>query len=770
MTAHPTTNRRDHADKAEEHLMKRIVGYADEISVEPGQTIRFMVSCYGVPDYTASVVRLIHGDVNPAGPGFRSEPVSQLAPVQCQGREQVVQCGSYAWIAAPDDLQLPDSVTVQAFVWPTLPGAGEQVILRQADGTSGVELFVTDQGHAAVRMGETTLDSGVPLLAKEWYLLTAACDAETGTLTLVQHPCSAKLTSEYGAQVEGSASVAAAPAGTPIVIGAEVSDDGPPRTVRRAFNGKIDRPRIAAGALSFADSVELGAPVPSRLESGTVIAAWDFSQYTDTQRVTDLSPNDLHGTLVNLPARAMKGANWTGQTMNWQDDPSQYGAIHFHDDDVYDAQWEVDFEFTIPAGLRSGVYAARLEGEESEDYIPFVVRPAARGPRADVALVLPTSSYLAYANEHMPTDAPLAQLLTDQVVALQPEDLFLAEHREFGGSTYDTHTDGSGICYSSRLRPVLNMRPKYADWLGGSGSALWQFNADLHITDWLEHSEIGYDVITDEDLQRDGYAAVGPYRVLLTGTHPEYTSTRMRATYETFTAQGGRLVYLGGNGFYWRISYSDHAPGAIEVRKAEGGIRAWAAEPGEYYNAFDGAYSGLWRRSARPPQDLVGVGFSAQGFDVSSYYRREPGSEDPRAAFIFEGISDEIIGDFGLIGGGAAGLELDRADRELGTPDHALVLASSEQHTDIYLVVLEEILINAPGLHGQMSPLVRADLVFFETAGGGAVFSTGSIAFCGSLSHNGYDNNVSRMIGNVVRRFADPEPFVMPGPDASGTA
>ena len=279
-----------------------------------------------------------------------------------------------------------------------------------------------------------------------------------------------------------------------------------------------------------------------------------------------------------------------------------------------------------------------------------------------------------------------------------------------------------------------------------------------------------FDVITDEDLQRDGYAAVAPYRVLLTGTHPEYTSTRMRATYETFTAQGGRLVYLGGNGFYWRISYSDHAPGAIEVRKAEGGIRAWAAEPGEYYNAFDGAYSGLWRRSARPPQDLVGVGFSAQGFDVSSYYRREPGSEDPRAAFIFEGISDEIIGDFGLIGGGAAGLELDRADRELGTPDHALVLASSEQHTDIYLVVLEEILINAPGLHGQMSPLVRADLVFFETAGGGAVFSTGSIAFCGSLSHNGYDNNVSRMIGNVVRRFADPEPFVMPGPDASGTA
>jgi N,N-dimethylformamidase len=43
---------------------------------------------------------------------------------------------------------------------------------------------------------------------------------------------------------------------------------------------------------------------------------------------------------------------------------------------------------------------------------------------------------------------------------------------------------------------------------------------------------------------------------------------------------------------------------------------------------------------------------------------------------------------------------------------------------------------------------------------GGAVFSTGSIAWIGSLSHNGYDNNVSRITENVLRRFSDPQPFV----------
>jgi N,N-dimethylformamidase len=54
---------------------------------------------------------------------------------------------------------------------------------------------------------------------------------------------------------------------------------------------------------------------------------------------------------------------------------------------------------------------------------------------------------------------------------------------------------------------------------------------------------------------------------------------------------------------------------------------------------------------------------------------------------------------------------------------------------------------------------VRADIVYFTTAAGGAVFSTGSIAWAGSLGHNGYDNDVSVLTGTVLRRFADPEPL-----------
>src|SRR5262249_40554377 len=169
---------------------------------------------------------------------------------------------------------------------------------------------------------------------------------------------------------------------------------------------------------------------------------------------------------------------------------------------------------------------------------------------------------------------------------------------------------------------------------------------------------------------------------------------------------------------------------------------------------------GLRRRQNRPPQQLVGTGFIAQGFDHSSGYRRTPESADPRVAFAFAGIgTDETIGNFGLIGGGAAGLEVDIADRGLGTPPHALVVAQSEELSDTYLLVNEEVSINTPDMMGSMNPKIRSDLVFFETRQGGAVFAFSSMAWSGSLSYNGYNNNVSRLTGNILNRFTDDAPM-----------
>ena len=54
---------------------------------------------------------------------------------------------------------------------------------------------------------------------------------------------------------------------------------------------------------------------------------------------------------------------------------------------------------------------------------------------------------------------------------------------------------------------------------------------------------------------------------------------------------------------------------------------------------------------------------------------------------------------------------------------------------------------------------VHADMTYLETAGAGAVFSTGSIAWCASLNHNDFDNNVARITRNVLLRFANDKPL-----------
>ena len=113
-----------------------------------------------------------------------------------------------------------------------------------------------------------------------------------------------------------------------------------------------------------------------------------------------------------------------------------------------------------------------------------------------------------------------------------------------------------------------------------------------------------------------------------------------------------------------------------------------------------------------------------------------------------------VLGDFGLSGGGAAGFEVDRAEPLLGTPEHALVLATAGGFPSGFMLAMEEWLAEETSWAGPPpDELLRADMVYFETPTGGAVFSVGSICFLGSLPHNDYDNNISRLLNNVLTRF-----------------
>ncbi len=720
--------------------MHGLTGYADRWSVKQGEAIRFMISSAGGRDFALRFVRHVCADPNPAGPGYAEIPMATAIDGMQVGKEQPAWLGSYGHVASlPADLR--GGVRLSATIWPTTPGKGRQGLVALRIGLWTLALGIGRDGGAMAEVASPVgkcVRAEVPrrLLERRWYDVTATLDGD-GILEVTQTP-----RAPLGDAGEARAKTEPPPAGAPEVFLAAL----PPEGIGPAsgyYNGKLERPAIRRLA-----------------PSNATLAAWDFSIGMQTQSATDAGPHAAHARLVNLPTRAMTGSNWTGVVHDWKTAPDQYGAIHFHDDDQGPVGWSESVCLSIPPDWPSGFYAARISNDAGEDYIPFIVRP--RQPQSEIVLLVPTYTYQVYGCYVRPgRGAEISERAAAWGALRETPDM----NPQFGLSCYNNHSDGSGVSLVTQFRPMLDTRPRQFALMdpveGGSGTARWV--ADTYIDQFLSTIGVAHDVITDHDLHAEGVAALAPYRVVIAAQHPEYHSERMMQALEDYLGQGGRLMYLGGNGFYWRAEPSQDVPDTLEVRRAEGGIRVWETLPGESYHAFGGGYGGLWRRIGRSGHRLVGIGFSTQGRHLGFPYRFVAAIDDPRVAFMTAGLdvrAGAVFGDAGYMGGGAAGFELDSVNPKYGTPPHALVVAKGIVIHPDYGWVNEDMLTHRHPL--PQEDWSCADMTFFETAAGGAVFSVGSMTYAGSLMIDGGNSLLGRFTANVVRRFADPAPFPLP--------
>lgn len=742
------------------------LGYPDRISVPAGETVRFQLSSKR-PNVKVEVLRLRCGDVDVNGPGFKYEVMTSNVDGEHACLDQPIRPGSNA-IVEHDGALAPTGGhwCFGAYVCPTRIADNAKAVMGnwcEASGR-GYALELDEEGCPVLVLGQLTGASArftldVKLRQRVWAFVSVAIDLvrRSATLSLIV-PANGVQPTVAHAKSFALPLALALDSGLPFLIAAHHLNGE--QQYASHFDGKIEAPRIFSRPLE-AEALRVFdcQPRTGATEAG-LVAFWDFADGISTLSVKDLSPNGLHGSLRQLPRRGVTGFHWSGSVHDWRLSPREYAAIHFHSDDIYDCGWQTTCALDVPADWRSGVYALRLTpgGNDPEanceSYVTFFVTPGRKSRRADFVIVASVATYLAYANSALRLYQVHFETLMEHVLWLPQDDVFMQENPEIGQSTYDCHVDGSGRAYSSWLRPILNMRPR----------GYW-FNLinDTHILDWLEEKGISYDLITDVELDREGARALAPYRVVMTPTHPEYYSFSMMNAIMAHQNAGGRHISMGGNAFYWRCGFHPAAPAALEVRRGMAGTRTWESEPGEVHLAGTGEPGSLWRHSGFAPQKLVGVGFSAMINDTCGYYLRTAESEDARAAFIFEGVDrDEKLGDFGFRYNGAVGSEIDRYDLDLGTPRHALRIATSEGLGAGALPTPEEFRTVVDGLDGTQNALVRADMVFFETANGGAVFATGSITYGVSLGHNNYDNNISAITLNVVTRFLDPAPFVIP--------
>ncbi len=707
-------------------------GYFDEWTLRPGDTARLAASTEQAT-VRATLVRFIGGPGGRNERAVKTESFAQHLDTAFPGRAQKTAIGSWARLPLPAGL--PAELTVHCWIWPTAPDrAATQTIWALGDfrlELAGGSLRLAGKSGAVV--------ADLHLSAKRWYSVAVHIGAGQAGLDLRQ---------SKGFHIDAPARAAGVVSGTAAAADLLLSAAGQDAvgSPLSPFNGKVDLPRLYATALSDTELARAGRGELPREEA---LAGWSVGPDWGTVRVGSLTGNAPDGQVVNGAEKAVTGRNWSGETESCLDRPDQYQALQFHDDDVEDAGWDYDLEFTLPAGLQSGVYAVQLEDGNETVHVPFfLAAPAA--DRAPVLFLVPTNTYLAYGNDRLATlDLSFAM---EHQPDIDPEVREVLEDPSFGRSVYDTHADGTPARYASRRRSLVTIRPAARSWLTDSYR---HFPTDLYYIEWLEKAGIPYHVATDDLLEIEGRALLDRYAVVVTGSHPEYWESGALTALESWLSEGGKLIYLGGNGFYWVTTRFPDRPWVMEIRRDNGSTRSWDAPFGERRHASTAELGGIWRLRGRAPNMIAGIGFAAEGWGRATAYKRLPASYDGEGARFFAGIEGEIFGDQGHILGGAVADEIDRFDLNYGSPAHAEVLATSTALGREYQLVIEDTTLTAPNQDGVDRPdMVRSDIVYFRTGGGGEVFSAGSIAYVGAIAWNDFDNPVQQLTTNVLRDFA----------------
>ena len=363
----------------------------------------------------------------------------------------------------------------------------------------------------------------------------------------------------------------------------------------------------------------------------------------------------------------------------------------------------------ITAPDRTGLYYFRARTHSGLRFsFPWIVAP--KRPTASLAVLASNMTWNAYnsfggrsnyihADRFPPT--PTVNSRTDLKRYSNP-DFVTWNYPDYAPLSFDRPEPFNDIDFDERITDPIQGR-----------QACHLAPAEWRLLGWLEQQGHNYDYYAESQLD-DGTLDLRAYRALVTAVHPEYWTRQMYDIVKKWAfEQGGRLLYLGGNGLNCEVEISGSS---MKVFNEEiTGLD------------FEGV-GGESRMALRHESEahLLGVVFTPPGAMTGAPYQ-----VIDAAHWCFEGTGLQNGDRFGLKSlhmrcpGGASGHETDK--RSPSTPSHARLLARG---------------LNPD--HG------GAELVQFDTPNGGGVFSVGSISWVSSLP---VDEHVSQITHNAINRF-----------------
>ena len=352
----------------------------------------------------AEIVRLIHGDEHPEGPGFIEEVVPTTVSGTHAAHRQFVDIGSRVDVDDPTGLldlkgadhdprvHLPDDADEGPPGDPVALGDPRDGRLRARHQHRGAPRAVGGR-----RPETDAIAAEVPLLHHTWYFVAATYDPGSGDATIRQqavvNPYNGRLGKvapfDHTSHVRQKLRVKALGGERPFRFGGALMEAEVRGTFNELrYNGKIDRCGVHGRVLSDAelDAIAAGGEPPA----DGLVARWDTAAGYGEQRHRRRRPRH-RAERAARPRRAPAdprddGLELGGQQDDWRLAPEQYGG------DLLPRRRR----HRLPAGSRPSRGRCRraraaaatprgITAGEHEDHIPFFVRPAGEAEGEDPA-------------------------------------------------------------------------------------------------------------------------------------------------------------------------------------------------------------------------------------------------------------------------------------------------------------------------------------------------------------------------------------------------
>lgn len=346
---------------------------------------------------------------------------------------------------------------------------------------------------------------------------------------------------------------------------------------------------------------------------------------------------------------------------------------------------------TLIAPELSGIYFIQLKGLSGETFsFPWIVAP--KVVNSQIAVLTSNICWNAYndwggrsnyvAADRLP-DAP-AISTTQESPWFRPTGAIWWVNNSFEPLSFDRPEPINNLDLSDSITdPICKIGSEHL--LAGE----WR------LLGWMEREGLTYDLYSENQFD-SGILDLSRYKVLVLSTHPEYWTINMYEKLKRWVADGGRLLYLGGNGINCSVELHEDSMTVFDMDLTD-----WL--PHRAYTGEGALIPSRFGLRHEVESSLLGVVMSFAGMGTGAPYEV---IDDTHPIFHGTGLKQGERFGFETLAlrcpGGASGHETDKMNS--ATPANTQLLAQG---------------LNGPG--------AGADLVTYRTPTGGMVISVGSI-------------------------------------------